>query len=98
LWAIYYTMSVSTRRTQRPPSDSNSDTDMEEPQQHLALLPAPCSPDEATTPQTQVIIHHQDDDVGLQPLPYPHNDYRALIDALPSAVHIESYEFIVQQQ
>ena len=91
-------MSISTRRTQRPPSDSNSDTDMEEPQQHLALLPAPCSPDEATTPQTQVIIHHQDDDVGLQPLPYPHNDYRALIDALPSAVHIESYEFIVQQQ
>jgi hypothetical protein len=90
-------MSVSTRRTQRPAPDSSSDTDMEEPQQQLALLPAPYSSEEATTPQTQVIIHHQEAVSSLQPLPYPQNDYRALIDALPSAIHIDSYEYVAQQ-
>jgi hypothetical protein len=68
---------------------------MDEPQTQLALLPAPYSTEEATSPHTQVIIHNQEELTELQPLPYPHNDYKALIDALPSAIHIESYEYIV---
>jgi hypothetical protein len=89
-------MSISTRRTQRPPSDTNSDTDMDEPQQHLALLPAPCTPEEPAQSQTLVLIPHHEPDTGLQPLPYPQNDYKALIDALPSTIQIESYEYIIQ--
>jgi hypothetical protein len=68
---------------------------MDEPQQQLALLPAPCSPEEATSPHNQVILHHQEVPTGLQPLPYPQNDYKALIDALPSAIHIENYQYVI---
>jgi hypothetical protein len=64
---------------------------MDEPQQQLALLPAPYSSEEPTSPHTQVIVHPQEVPTGLQPLPYPQNDYKALIDALPSAIHIENY-------
>ena len=91
-------MSVSTWRTLRAQPDSRSDTDMEEPQQQLALLPAPCTPDEATLPQTQVLIPHDTLEAQLEPLPYPQNDYCALIDALPSSIHLEEYEFIMHQQ
>jgi hypothetical protein len=68
---------------------------MDELQSQLALLPAPCNPDEATSPHTEVIIHHQEVPSGLQPLPYPQNDYKTLIDALPSAIHIENYQYVI---
>jgi hypothetical protein len=68
---------------------------MEEPQQQLALLPAPCHPDETIVPHNQVLIPHDASDSQLEPLPYPQNDYRALIDALPSAIHLEEYEFTI---
>jgi hypothetical protein len=71
---------------------------MEEPQNQLALLPAPCHPDESTLPQTQVLISHDTLEAQLEPLPYPQNDYRALIDALPSSIHLEEYEFVMHQQ
>jgi hypothetical protein len=68
---------------------------MDDPQQQLALLPAPCCPDETAEPDTQVILHHQEHLTELQPLPYPQNDYKALIDALPSAIHIENYQYVM---
>jgi hypothetical protein len=68
---------------------------MDEPQSQLALLPAPCCPDESAEPETQVIIHHQEPLTELQPLPYPQNDYKAMIEALPSAIHIENYQYVV---
>ena len=78
-------MSVSTRRTQRPPPDSNSDTDMEDTRPLLAL-PAPTSTEDPEIPDpTALAPYHQPED-SLQPLPYPQNDFRALIDAIPSAV------------
>jgi hypothetical protein len=93
---------VATRSKTRALTGPNSDTEMDEGPQILALT-QPVDPDLPDIPSTLQLLptdHFKPvyPESNRQPIQCPTTKFRQIIDSLPSAVHIANVDFTFQQQ